>query len=55
MGKDEETEIDVECSVLDVCFLFDVGSSMFDVRRSSFNLKSSPIKTNREVRTLVYN
>jgi hypothetical protein len=26
----------VECSVLDV-FSFDVGRSMFDVRRSSFN------------------
>jgi len=26
----------VECSVLYVCFLFDVGRSMFDVRRSSF-------------------
>ena len=25
----------IECSVLDVCFLFDVGRSMFDVRRSS--------------------
>ena len=31
MGKDEETEIAVECSVLGVCFLFDVGRSMFDV------------------------
>jgi hypothetical protein len=30
MGKDEETEIAVECSVLVfVCFLFDVGRSMF--------------------------
>ena len=38
MGKDEETEIAVVCSVLDVCFSFDVGRSMFDVRRSSFNL-----------------
>ncbi len=34
MGKDEETEIDVECSVLDVCFSFDVGCSMFDVHLS---------------------
>jgi 3-dehydroquinate synthase class II len=25
----------VECSVLDVCFSFDVGRSMFDVGRSS--------------------
>jgi len=31
-----ETEIVVKCSVLDVCFLFDVGRSMFDVGRSSF-------------------
>ena len=36
MGKDEETEICVEWSVLDVCSSFDVGRSMFDVRRSSF-------------------
>jgi hypothetical protein len=35
MGKDEETEIAVECSVLDIRFLFDVGRSMFDVGRSS--------------------
>ena len=40
MGKDEETEISVECSVLDVCFSFDVGRSMFDVGRSS--LETSP-------------
>lgn len=36
MGKDEE--IAVVCSVLDICFSFDVGRSMFDVGRSSFNL-----------------
>jgi hypothetical protein len=36
MGKDEEIEIGVECSVLEVSFSFDVGRSMFDVRRSSF-------------------
>ena len=35
--KDEETEIAVVCSVLDICFSFDVGRSMFDVGRSSFN------------------
>ena len=29
--KDEETEIAVECSVLDIRFLFDVGRSTFDV------------------------
>jgi hypothetical protein len=34
----QETEIVVECSVLDVCFSFDVGCSMFDVGRSSFNM-----------------
>jgi len=38
MGKDEEIEIAVVCSVLDICFSFDVGRSMFDVGRSSFNL-----------------
>ncbi|MEA1949724.1 MAG: hypothetical protein U9N83_20830 [Thermodesulfobacteriota bacterium] len=27
----KKTEIVVECSVLDVCFSFDVGRSMFDV------------------------
>jgi len=31
MGKDEETEIAVECSVLVIRFSFDVGRSMFDV------------------------
>ena len=30
----------VECSVLDVCFLFDVGRSMFDVGCSSFKIAS---------------
>ncbi len=34
MGKDEETEIGVECSVLAVSFSFDVGRSMFDVHLS---------------------
>jgi len=34
MGKDEETEIGVECSVLEVNFSFDVGRSMFDVHLS---------------------
>ncbi len=34
----------VECSVLDVCFSFDVGRSMFDVRRSSF--KTAPYGIN---------
>ena len=29
MRKDEETEIAVECSVLDIRFSFDVGRSMF--------------------------
>ena len=32
----EETEIGVKCSVLDVCFSFDVGRSMFNVQCSSF-------------------
>jgi len=30
----EETEIAVECSVLDICFSFDVRCSMFDVHLS---------------------
>lgn len=30
-GKDEETEIDVEYSVMEVCFSFDVGRWTFDV------------------------
>ena len=34
----EYTEIAVECLVLDICFSFDVGRSMFDVGRSSFNV-----------------
>jgi len=34
MGKDEETEIAVDCSVLDIRFSFDVGRSMFDVHFS---------------------
>jgi hypothetical protein len=34
----------IECSVLDVCFLFDVGRSMFDVGRSSF--KTTPYGIN---------
>ncbi|MCK4603459.1 MAG: hypothetical protein KAU41_02015 [Deltaproteobacteria bacterium] len=34
------TEIAVECSVLDIRFSFDVGRSMFDVGRSSLELKS---------------
>jgi len=36
MEKDEETEIAVEGSVSGICFLFDVGRWMFDVRCSSF-------------------
>jgi hypothetical protein len=42
MGKDEETEITVECSVLDICFSFDFGRSMFNVGRSSFNVTLEP-------------
>ena len=34
----------VKCSVLDACFSFDVGRSMFDVRRSSF--KTTPFGIN---------
>ncbi len=42
----EETEIAVECSVLDICFSFDVGRSMFDVRRSSFNVTCERLQNN---------
>jgi hypothetical protein len=38
----EETEIAVVYSVLDICFSFDVERSMFDVRRSSFNVTCEP-------------
>jgi hypothetical protein len=38
MGKDEKEELRVECSVLEVCFSFDVGRSMLDVGRSSFKI-----------------
>ncbi len=34
--KMKKQKISVECSVLDIRFSFDVGRSMFDVRRSSF-------------------
>jgi hypothetical protein len=33
-------EIGVECSVLDIQFSFDVGRSMFDVRRSSAEIEA---------------
>jgi len=46
MGKDEETEIAVECSVLDIRFLFDVRRSTFDVRRSSFNITCERLQNN---------
>jgi len=46
MRKDEETEIAVEFSVLDICFSFDVGRSMFDVRRSSFNVTCERLQNN---------
>ncbi len=42
----EYTEIAVECSVLDICFSFDVGRSMFDVRRSSFNVTCERLQNN---------
>jgi hypothetical protein len=35
MEKDEETEICAECSILNVCFSFDVGRWTFDVGCSS--------------------
>jgi len=40
----QETEIAVKCSVLDACFSFDVGRSMFDVGCSSF--KTTPYGIN---------
>ncbi len=36
----------VECSVLDIRFSFDVGRSMFDVRRSSFNVTCERLQNN---------
>ncbi len=49
MGKYEETDTGVECSVLDVCFSFDVGRSMFDVRHSSFKTTLYDINVISEV------
>ena len=46
MGKDEETEIAVECSVLDIRFSFDVGRSMLDVGRSFFNITCERLQNN---------
>jgi len=46
MGKDEETEIAVECSVLDIRFSFDVGRSMLDVGRSFFNVTCERLQNN---------
>jgi hypothetical protein len=40
MGKDEETGIGVPCSAIAVCFSFEVGRSMFDVRRSLNRIKA---------------
>jgi hypothetical protein len=34
MGNAEETEIAAPCSTMEVCFSFEVGRSMFNVRRS---------------------
>ncbi len=34
MGKDEKAKIRVPCSAKEVCFSFEVGRWMFDVRRS---------------------
>ena len=31
MGKDVETEIAIECSVLDICFSFDARRSFFNI------------------------
>jgi hypothetical protein len=38
MEKDEETETGIECSVMEVCFSFDVERWTFDVRRSFFSV-----------------
>ena len=48
MEKGEETEIVIECLVLDVCFLFDVERSMLNVGRSSFKTASDSININCE-------
>jgi len=37
MKRDEETEIGVPRSVIEVCLSFDVGRSMFDVRCSFYS------------------
>jgi hypothetical protein len=42
MGKDEEKRIGTPCSTREVCFSFEVGRSMFDVRRSFSVLDSGP-------------
>jgi len=43
MGKDEETEIAAVCSVLDICFSFDVAclAADRDVRCSMFDVHLS--------------
>ena len=42
MGKDEEKRIGIPCLTREVCFSFEVGRSMFDVRRSCAALDSGP-------------
>jgi len=39
MGKDEETEIAVECSVLDIRFSFDVGRWTLDIHLSKQSVR----------------
>jgi len=43
MGREEETETGVPGSALEVCFSFEVGRSMFNVRRS-FNTKDENLE-----------
>ena len=45
MRKDKETDIGTECSVLVLCFSFDVGCWKFDVGRSSFKTTLSILLT----------
>jgi four helix bundle protein len=46
--KELREKIAVECSVLDMRFSFDVGCSMFDVRRSSFKTIPYGVNVTRE-------
>jgi hypothetical protein len=44
----EYTEIDVKCSVLDICFSFDVGRSFFKTIPYGINIKDSITPCSKE-------